>query len=272
LIRCGYRDVVTGSRNPKFAAEFYHHVVDVTHQEEHYILQCDLRHLLINQYPTSNVEYLASLFLDSLIVKGFNVVSTWASCPITLWQIEGETMTEFIFLGSRITVESDAGWHVYICSNNIQAPQNIIELAGELNFVPVDLESEQYKITPVTIYLLERTSVVAINLAMFFFLYYLVHPCTRNRQSDFYKISDETVNKTLPIGVITFRSLTYLQCREQLELLSFYLTLVHLAYSLCLPVRIGNGNSGFAWKISWTEEPAWPKDFCPFILTITDIV
>ena len=54
---------------------------------------------------------------------------------------------------------------------------------------------------------------VAISLAIFFFLYSLVlnviHPCARNRQSDFYKISDETVNKTLPIGVITLRSLAY---------------------------------------------------------------
>ena len=70
----------------------------------------------IHQYPTSNVEYLASLFLDSLIVKGFNVVSAWASGPITSWQIEGETMetvTEFIFLDSRITVES-------VCSPEIK--------------------------------------------------------------------------------------------------------------------------------------------------------
>ena len=77
----------------------------------------------INQYPTSNVEYLASLFLDSLIVKGFNVVSAWASGPITSWRIEGETMetvTEFIFLDSRNlfswtlhTVES-------VCSHEIK--------------------------------------------------------------------------------------------------------------------------------------------------------
>ena len=33
-----------------------------------------------------------------------------ASSPITLWQIDGETMetvTDFIFLGSKITVDSD---------------------------------------------------------------------------------------------------------------------------------------------------------------------
>ena len=30
-----------------------------------------------------------------------------ASGPITSWQIDGETVTEFIFLGSKITLDSD---------------------------------------------------------------------------------------------------------------------------------------------------------------------
>ncbi|KAK2536398.1 hypothetical protein Q9233_003166 [Columba guinea] len=105
LIRCGYH-VVIGSRNPKLAAEFFPHVVDVTHHEdavaktniifvaihrEHYASLWDLKHLLagkilidvsnntrVDQYPDSNAEYLASLFPDSLIVKGFNVVSAWS--------------------------------------------------------------------------------------------------------------------------------------------------------------------------------------------------
>ena len=39
-----------------------------------------------------------------------------ASCPITLWQIDGEkmeTVTDFIFLGSKITVDGD-------CSHKIR--------------------------------------------------------------------------------------------------------------------------------------------------------
>ena len=28
-----------------------------------------------------------------------------ASCPITSWQIDGETVADFIFLGSKITAE-----------------------------------------------------------------------------------------------------------------------------------------------------------------------
>ena len=46
---------------------------------------------------------------------------------------------------------------VYICSNNIQARQQVIELASQLNFIPVDLESKQLQIYPCD-YLLERAS------------------------------------------------------------------------------------------------------------------
>ena len=30
-----------------------------------------------------------------------------ASCPITSWEIDGETVSEFIFLGSKITADGD---------------------------------------------------------------------------------------------------------------------------------------------------------------------
>ena len=38
-----------------------------------------------------------------------------ASCPITLWQIDGETMetvTDFIFLGSKITADGDCSHEI----------------------------------------------------------------------------------------------------------------------------------------------------------------
>ena len=41
-----------------------------------------------------------------------------ASSPITSWQIDGETMetvTDFIFLGSRITVDSDCSHEIKRC-------------------------------------------------------------------------------------------------------------------------------------------------------------
>ena len=41
-----------------------------------------------------------------------------ASCPITSWQINGETMetvTDFIFLGSKITVDGDCSHEIKRC-------------------------------------------------------------------------------------------------------------------------------------------------------------
>ena len=42
-----------------------------------------------------------------------------ASCPITSWQIDGETMetvTDFIFLGSKITANGDCSHEIKRCS------------------------------------------------------------------------------------------------------------------------------------------------------------
>ena len=41
-----------------------------------------------------------------------------ASCPITSWQIEGkkvETVTDFIFLGSKITADGDCSHEIQRC-------------------------------------------------------------------------------------------------------------------------------------------------------------
>ena len=35
-----------------------------------------------------------------------------ASCPITSWQIDGERMTDFIFLGSKITADDDCSHEI----------------------------------------------------------------------------------------------------------------------------------------------------------------
>ena len=38
-----------------------------------------------------------------------------ASGPITSWQIDGETMADFIFLGSKITADGDCSHEIKIC-------------------------------------------------------------------------------------------------------------------------------------------------------------
>ncbi|XP_069504464.1 metalloreductase STEAP2 isoform X2 [Ambystoma mexicanum] len=278
LIRCGYH-IVLGSRDPKRASEFLPHVVDVTHHEdavtkssiiflaihrENYASLWDLKHLLVgkilidvsnnmkvDQYPESNAEYLASLFPDCFVVKGFNVVSSWD-----------------LQLGPK-----DASRQVYICSNDVQARHQVMELARQLNFIPVDLgalsSSREIENVPLRLFTLWKGPVVvAVSLATFFFIYSftrdVIHPYVRNQQSDFYKIPIEIVNKTLPVVAITLLSLVYLagilaaafqlfyhtkyrrfptwlenwlQCRKQLGLLSFFFAVVHVVYSLCLPMR-----------------------------------
>ncbi|XP_060638276.2 metalloreductase STEAP2 [Anolis sagrei] len=307
LIRCGYH-VVIGSRNPKFAAEFFPHVVDITHHEdavgkanliflaihrEHYAALWDLKHLLVgkilvdvsnnmkvNQYPESNAEYLASLFPDSFVVKGFNVISAWA-----------------LQLGPK-----DASRQVYICSNSVQARHQVIELARQLNFIPLDLgalsSAREIENLPLRLFTLWKGPVIiAISLATFFFIYSfirdVIHPYVKNQQSDFYKIPIEIVNKTLPVVAITLLSLVYLagllaaayqlyygtkykrfppwleswlQCRKQLGLLSFFFASVHVVYSLCLPMRRSERylflNTAYQQvhenvENSWNEEEVW---------------
>ena len=47
----------------------------------------------------------------------FNIQKTKiiASGPITSWQIDGETVTDFIFLGSKITADCDCSHKVKRC-------------------------------------------------------------------------------------------------------------------------------------------------------------
>ena len=38
-----------------------------------------------------------------------------ASSPITSWQVDGETVADFIFLGSKITADGDSSHEIKIC-------------------------------------------------------------------------------------------------------------------------------------------------------------
>ena len=41
-----------------------------------------------------------------------DVLKIMASGPITSWQIDGKTVTDFIFLGSKITADSDCSHEI----------------------------------------------------------------------------------------------------------------------------------------------------------------
>ena len=47
----------------------------------------------------------------------FNIQKTkiMASSPITSWQIDGETVADFIFLGSKITADGDCSHEIQRC-------------------------------------------------------------------------------------------------------------------------------------------------------------
>ncbi|KAM9332586.1 metalloreductase STEAP2 [Pholidichthys leucotaenia] len=308
LLRCGFH-VVVGSRHPKLAAHSFPHVVDVTHHEdavgkanvvflairrEHYSVLWDLKHLLegkilvdvsnnrrVNQYPESNAEYLASLLPDSVVVKGFNVISAWAM---------------------QQSFPKDASTQVFVCSDSLEARQRIMELACQLNFQPVDMgklsSSRQIENMPIQLFPGWRGPVVAaVALSIFFFAYSfvrdIIHPYVKYKQSDFYKIPIEIVNRTLPTVAISLLALVYLagqlaaahqlyygtkyrqfphwlegwlQSRKQLGLLSFFFAAVHVVYSLCLPLRKSEKylllNAAYQQvhanvENAWNEEEVW---------------
>lgn len=105
LVASGHR-VVVGSRNPKRCAALFPEEAEVTSQQqaatqadlvfvalfpEHYSTLASLREKLVgktlvdvsngtqlNRDRPSHAEQLASLFPESNVVKGFNVISAWA--------------------------------------------------------------------------------------------------------------------------------------------------------------------------------------------------
>uniref|UniRef100_A0A3Q2Z9W6 STEAP family member 2, metalloreductase n=1 Tax=Kryptolebias marmoratus TaxID=37003 RepID=A0A3Q2Z9W6_KRYMA len=269
-------------------------IVFLAIRREHYSALWDLKHLMegkilvdvsnnrrANQYPDSNAEYLASLLPSSVVVKGFNVISAWAM---------------------QQSYPKDASTQVYICSDSAEARHLIMELARQLNFQPVDMgslsSSRDIENIPIRLFPGWRGPVLAaVALSIFFFAYAfvrdIIHPYVKHKQNDFYKIPIELVNRTLPSVAITLLALVYLagqlaaahqlyygtkykhfpqwleewlQSRKQLGLISFFLSSVHVLYSLCLPLRkserylllnTASQQSHTNVESSWNEEEVW---------------
>ncbi|XP_046864238.1 metalloreductase STEAP4-like isoform X2 [Xenia sp. Carnegie-2017] len=64
----------------------------------------------------SNAEYLSSLLPKAHVVKGFNVISAWA-------------LEQDIYGGSRT---------VYICGDNAEAKEKIMQISRRMHFTPLD--------------------------------------------------------------------------------------------------------------------------------------
>ena len=67
-------------------------------------------------------------------------VLEWGASPITSWQIDGEkveTVTDFIFLGSKTTVDSDCSLEIksylLLGRENMYLPENVFTFSSHLN-------------------------------------------------------------------------------------------------------------------------------------------
>ena len=58
-------------------------------------------------------------YLSGIIKVGLKLniqkMNIMASCPITSWEIDGETVSDFIFFGSKITADGDCSHEIKRC-------------------------------------------------------------------------------------------------------------------------------------------------------------
>ncbi|XP_029461194.1 metalloreductase STEAP3-like isoform X2 [Rhinatrema bivittatum] len=307
LVGSGFK-VVVGSRNPKRSASLFPSSAEVTLQadavkktevifvavfRDHYTTLCELTEVLagkilvdvsnnteINHHKESNAEYLASLFPQCTVVKGFNVISAWA-----------------LQCGPR-----DGNKQVFISCDKREAKGTVATIAKTMGFIPVDMGSlcAAREIENVPLRLLPFWRIpflLALSLFICFYVYNFIravlHPFLMEQKNKFYKIPIELVNVTLPCVAYVMLSLVYLpgvlaalyqlyygtkyrrfpdwmdqwlQHRKQIGLVSFFCAALHAVYSLCLPMRRSSRyqllNEAFkqvnAGKDNaWIEEEVW---------------
>lgn len=199
----------------------------------------------------SNAEQLADLFPESTVVKGFNTISAW-----TLQR------------GPR-----DASRQVFLCSNSAPAKASVSQLCRRMGFIPVDMgllsASLEIENMPLHLFPSWRTPVLlSFGFFVFFYLYNFLRdvllPYFIASKSQFYKMPIELVNMTLPCVALAMLTLVYVPglCaavlqlrwgtkyrrfpdfldkwliqRKQMGLCSFLCAVLHMIYSLCLPMR-----------------------------------
>lgn len=199
----------------------------------------------------SNAEQLADLFPESAVVKGFNTISAWT-----------------LQSGPR-----DGSRQVFLCSNSSLAKASVSQLCRRMGFIPVDmgLLSASLDIENMPLHLFPSWKIpVLVSLALFVFFYLynfirdVLHPYITTSKSAFYKMPIELVNVTLPCVALVLLTLVYvpglcaaflqlwwetkykrfpgfldkwLTQRKQFGLCSFLCAVLHMIYSLCLPMR-----------------------------------
>uniref|UniRef100_A0A8C6SAM7 STEAP3 metalloreductase n=1 Tax=Neogobius melanostomus TaxID=47308 RepID=A0A8C6SAM7_9GOBI len=264
LIASGYQ-VVVGSRSPKRSAALFPEEAEVVSQleaasqadllfvalfPEHYSTLAELKQTLAGK-TLVDVSNLADLFPESAVVKGFNTISAWT-----------------LQSGPR-----DGSRQVFLCSNSGPAKASVCRLCRRMGFIPVDMGvlSASLDVENMPLHLFPSWRLpVLLSLALFalFYLYNFIrdvlHPYLTAGKSAFYKMPIELVNVTLPCAALVLLTLVYvpglcaaflqlrwgtkyrrfpscldkwLTQRKQLGLCGFLCAVLHMIYSLCLPMR-----------------------------------
>ncbi|XP_036423840.1 metalloreductase STEAP3 isoform X2 [Colossoma macropomum] len=302
LVACGV-SVVVGSRCVKrIAPGLFPDAVELKNQEgavaradrlvflalfpEHYPSLLGLRALLagkvlvdvsnaekLGRSRLSNAEQLAEMFPESVVVKGFNVISAW----------------------TLQTGAQDGNRQVLLCSDSVEGKNEVAQLARRMGFHPVDLGSlcfaQDLESVPLRLFPSWRGPVLATFLLFLFFYGYgfirgVLLPYLANGHNAFYRLAFDLVNESLPAVALVTLALVYLPglfaawlqlwrgtkyqrfpCwldgwllrRKQLGLLSFLCAALHGVYSLCLPLRTAARyrliNAAYAQVKAGVEEP-----------------
>ncbi|XP_072541811.1 metalloreductase STEAP3 isoform X1 [Salminus brasiliensis] len=302
LVACGV-SVVVGSRCVKrIAPGLFPHAVELRNQEgavaradrlvflalfpEYYPSLQGLRALLagkvlvdvsnaveLGSSAVSNAERLAEMFPESVVVKGFNVISAW----------------------TLQTGAQDGNRQVLLCSDSVEGKSEVAQLTRRMGFQPVDLGglclARDLESVPLRLFPSWRGPVLTTFLLFLFFYGYgfirgLLLPYLAYGRNAFFRLALDLVNESLPAVALVTLALVYLPglfaawlqlwrgtkyqrfpCwldvwllrRKQLGLLSFYCAGLHGVYSLCLPLRTAARhrliNAAYTQVKAGVEEP-----------------
>ena len=84
-----------------------------------------------------------------------------ASSPITSWQIDGETVTDFIFLGSKITADGDCSHEIQRCLLLGRKAMTILE--SVLKSRDITLPTEAYIVKAIVMYRCESWTIKMLS-------------------------------------------------------------------------------------------------------------
>ncbi|XP_008064391.1 metalloreductase STEAP4 isoform X1 [Carlito syrichta] len=276
MLQCGY-SVVFGSRNSQMSSLLPHGAEVLSYSEaakksdiiiiaihrEHYNFLTELielngkilvdvsNNLKINQYPESNAEYLAQLVPRAHVVKAFNTISAWALQSGAL----------------------DASRQVFVCGNDSEAKQRVMDIVRTLGLTPLDqgslMAANEIENYPLQLFPMWRLPFyLSAALCVFFFFYCVlrevIYPYVYEKKDITFRMAVSIPNRVFPITALILLALVYLPgviaailqlyrgtkyrrfpdwldhwmlCRKQLGLVALGFAFLHVLYTLVIPIR-----------------------------------